>query len=271
MKSGIQATATCPQFTNSEDLMLLWRAQPFTDEACPINYPELIRTNPALEMVLGLGPCLTYILDIRTGKFAFISNNAERLLGYPPSMFKHDGFNLVSSLMHADDRNQIGEMTYIAWKYLLTLPVKQRQCFQINRKYRIVKADQTYAALLEQNMVLQTDRKGNITHLLGMCTDISNLGSVNTFQASVFSANDQNQPCALHAYLSDKLKPLNLLSKREREIIKLVAAGYSSKLIADQLYISFNTVNTHRRNIIEKTKSKNTGGLVQYAISHGII
>ena len=61
------------------------------------------------------------------------------------------------------------------------------------------------------------------------------------------------------------------LSKRELEIVKLMAEGYSSKLIADKLFISFHTVNTHRQRIIEKTNSKNTGGVVQFAVSHGLI
>jgi len=61
------------------------------------------------------------------------------------------------------------------------------------------------------------------------------------------------------------------LSKREKQIVRLVAEGYSSKVIADQLFISFHTVNTHRKNIICKTHSKNTSGLVQYAISNRVI
>ena len=61
------------------------------------------------------------------------------------------------------------------------------------------------------------------------------------------------------------------LNKRELEIVKLLAEGYSSKLIADKLFISFHTVNTNRQKIIEKTHSKNTGGVVQFAVSHGLI
>jgi DNA-binding CsgD family transcriptional regulator len=65
-------------------------------------------------------------------------------------------------------------------------------------------------------------------------------------------------------------RPISL-SKRELEIITLMAAGYNSKYIADKLFISFHTVNTHRQKMIEKTSTRNTGGLIQFAMYHGLI
>jgi len=66
-------------------------------------------------------------------------------------------------------------------------------------------------------------------------------------------------------------QPRGILSKRELEIVRLLAQGYSSKCIADKLFISFHTVNTHRQHMIEKTKTKNTGELIQFATSRGLI
>ncbi len=48
------------------------------------------------------------------------------------------------------------------------------------------------------------------------------------------------------------------LSSREKEIVELLLKGFSSEEIARQLFLSKNTVNTHRRNIHEKTGAKNT-------------
>lgn len=45
---------------------------------------------------------------------------------------------------------------------------------------------------------------------------------------------------------------------RQLEVLKLVAAGYSSKQIADMLYISVTTVHTHRRDLLSTLKCKNT-------------
>ncbi|MCI0449159.1 MAG: response regulator transcription factor [Chlorobi bacterium] len=61
------------------------------------------------------------------------------------------------------------------------------------------------------------------------------------------------------------------LTKREIEILKLIASGYSNQEIANILYISYNTVDTHRKNIMHKLSIKNTAGLVRYAIEKGLI
>ena len=61
------------------------------------------------------------------------------------------------------------------------------------------------------------------------------------------------------------------LTKREVEILQLIAEEYSNPEIAEKLFISIRTVDTHRRNLIEKLNVKNTAGLVKYAIKHGVI
>ncbi len=61
------------------------------------------------------------------------------------------------------------------------------------------------------------------------------------------------------------------LSKRENEIIKLIAKEHSNQEIAGQLNISKRTVETHRRNIMQKLKIKSTVALVKYALKNQII
>ena len=61
------------------------------------------------------------------------------------------------------------------------------------------------------------------------------------------------------------------LTPREREVLKLIAEGKSSKEIASLLFISFFTVNNHRANIMEKLSLKKATDLVKYAIRKGYI
>jgi len=63
--------------------------------------------------------------------------------------------------------------------------------------------------------------------------------------------------------------PAELLTTREREILKLIAEGKSSKEIAGLLYISSRTVQHHRANIMRKLNFKKTADLVKYAIQKG--
>jgi DNA-binding NarL/FixJ family response regulator len=61
------------------------------------------------------------------------------------------------------------------------------------------------------------------------------------------------------------------LTARESEILELIAKEYTNEQIADKLFISERTVETHRRNIFTKTKTKSIVGLIKYAIRHGIV
>ena len=61
------------------------------------------------------------------------------------------------------------------------------------------------------------------------------------------------------------------LTPRELEILKLIAEEKSNQEIANSLFISIRTVDTHRRNLLDKLQVKNTAGLVRYAIQQGII
>jgi NarL family two-component system response regulator LiaR len=61
------------------------------------------------------------------------------------------------------------------------------------------------------------------------------------------------------------------LSTREEEIVLLICKGLSNQEIADKLYLSKRTVDKHRENILHKTQSKNTAGIVMYAVKNGIV
>ena len=67
------------------------------------------------------------------------------------------------------------------------------------------------------------------------------------------------------------LKDMNSLTDREFEILQLIAEGYSTAEISKCLYISKNTVSTHRTHIMKKLDLHSTAKLTQYAIRKGII
>lgn len=71
---------------------------------------------------------------------------------------------------------------------------------------------------------------------------------------------------AAHAVLED-----NVLSSRETDVLLALIQGLSNKEVAEKLFISTNTVITHRKNIIEKTGIKSLAGLTIYAIVHHLI
>ena len=69
----------------------------------------------------------------------------------------------------------------------------------------------------------------------------------------------------------EKNSHLPVLTKREKEIVKLVAEGLTNPEISKRLFISVDTVDSHRKNLYTKLNVNNTASLIRYAIENGII
>ncbi len=63
----------------------------------------------------------------------------------------------------------------------------------------------------------------------------------------------------------------NPLTNREREVLQLICAEFTTSEIAEKLFLSIRTVEGHRNNMLEKTGMRNTAGLVLYAVRHGLL
>ena len=62
-----------------------------------------------------------------------------------------------------------------------------------------------------------------------------------------------------------------MLTKKEEQVLKLIAQEYSNQEIAVELNCGVRTVDTHKRNLIKKLEVKNVVGLVKYALKMGVI
>jgi len=62
-----------------------------------------------------------------------------------------------------------------------------------------------------------------------------------------------------------------IVTRREKEVLELIAEGFTNKEIAAKLFISITTVDTHRNNLLEKFKVSNVASLVKVAVTKGIL
>jgi len=71
---------------------------------------------------------------------------------------------------------------------------------------------------------------------------------------------------------SEKIhNPFPKISRREKDVLQLIIEEYTTQEIADKLFISFGTVETHRRNMLIKLGAKNTAGLVRIAFEYKLL
>lgn len=71
--------------------------------------------------------------------------------------------------------------------------------------------------------------------------------------------------------LREKSEAMPPISRREKEVLQLIAGGLTNAEIAEKLFISIPTVNTHRKSLLEKFEAKNTAILISKAIKNGLI
>ena len=82
------------------------------------------------------------------------------------------------------------------------------------------------------------------------------------------------QQIMLDDLVGKKSQPKSLfpkLSRREKEIVQLILDEKTTQEIADQLFIGFGTVETHRRNIMNKLGARNTAGMVRTVLEYGLL
>ena len=100
----------------------------------------------------------------------------------------------------------------------------------------------------------------------------------------VKDAADAELAAAIDTVLSDRLyvhpsiaarlvlgEPPDDLTDREREVLRLIALGYTNQEIAGQLFLSVRTIEAHRRHILDKLRLTTRAQLVRYALEHGIV
>ncbi|MFH0894976.1 MAG: LuxR C-terminal-related transcriptional regulator [Bacteroidota bacterium] len=209
------------------------------------------------------------IFDLYKKEHLYMSKRFESLLGWEVETGVND-VEFTSSMTHPEDMEKMNRQALFFFGMALAIPTDRRHEYK-NYKYvtdyRVKHRDGHWVRVIEQQKMLEMDKRGNVWLAMGIL-DISpdhdietpaRTRLINIETGQVFRVPDE-----------EKIKEA-VLSHREIEVLKLISDGLISKQIADKLFISVNTVNTHRQRIIEKLCVQNTAGAVNAARNMGLI
>lgn len=117
-------------------------------------------------------------------------------------------------------------------------------------------------------LMLTSGAKGYVLKNAGQDEVIEAITEV--YQGKVFLDDTVNEIIvgSITKKKSQQSSPFPTLSRREKEILGLIIDEYTTHEIAEKLFISFGTVETHRRNMLIKTGARNTAGLVRIALEY---
>ncbi|HLI06547.1 MAG TPA: response regulator transcription factor [Ktedonobacteraceae bacterium] len=124
--------------------------------------------------------------------------------------------------------------------------------------------------------VFQALRAGASGYMLKEAADTDLISALRVIQSGQFYLSPAAQSVMVGDYLQrvrsgEEKDSYSSLTEREREILKLVAEGYTNNQIAERLIISPKTVDTHRTHIMDKLNLHSRAELVKYAIRRGLL
>jgi DNA-binding CsgD family transcriptional regulator len=210
------------------------------------------------------------IFDLSVMEHVYLSPNYSDLLGWDPEKISSPENDYMNQRMHPDDLAHLNSVSGQFFGLILHVDPawrEQMKYIKLIMDYRTIGKDGNYVRVIEQHKLLELDQFGNVWLSMSVLdlspdqdlTSLCRYRLVNTLTGE------------LYHFPTSELISENKLSLREKEILQLLAKGLISKQIADKLFISVNTVNTHRQRIIEKLNVSNTTEAVQYAGRLGLI
>jgi len=201
---------------------------------------------------------VAYIVDCGTGKIIEATNNFGKIFGY-----QNQKLECVEQLYEPilkSDLSSTLQHTYHILDWIFKNEDVPAGMDGAEFKYNIrTKSGKTRRILRQTASCGKVS--GKITHTLGILSDISHWENSSTPTVKAHG------PTAI--YFNPKFPEINesrsLLTLRECEILNLLAKGCTSKTIANHLHISRHTVDTHRRNMLQKFEAENTSQLIYLA------
>lgn len=121
---------------------------------------------------------------------------------------------------------------------------------------------------LVNQMIEESDISGYLLKNIGQTEFIT---ALNKIAAGGIYFSDEVLQEMLKASERKQVSDDSKLTNREVEIVRLIEKEYSNKKIAEELFLSERTVETHRKNIFRKTKTNSVIGLIKYAYEHKLI
>jgi DNA-binding CsgD family transcriptional regulator len=212
-----------------------------------------------------VGDYYYYIFNVKQSVFELMSQEVTNLLGYLPEEIDVPFF---LSKIHPEDQHWFLNFENKVIEFFATLKPEQIPNYKVRYDYRVQKKNGDYIRILQQVITIDFDEKKDLLRTFGVHTDISHIKQEGLPVLSFIGLNGEP------SYIDVKAKKVfstanSLLTKRENEVLSLLTDGKNSIEISKLLFISKQTIDTHRKNILKKTGSTNTAALISNAIKKG--
>jgi DNA-binding CsgD family transcriptional regulator len=222
--------------------------------------------NKKLLNIFQAGNYYYFIFNVFEANFEHISPDLFLVLGYTPEEMNVQFF---LNKIHPQDQSCFLNFEKTVVEFFDSIDPNKIPNYKIQYDFRIKKADNNYIRILHQLVVLQNN-KNVLQRSFGLHTDITHIKPEGIPLLSIIGL--ENEPSYFNIQPATFFtKSLSIFTVRESEILRFIIEGKKSVEIANCLCISIHTVNSHRKNILEKSDTKSVTELVSKTITEGWI
>jgi DNA-binding CsgD family transcriptional regulator len=248
----------------SQDYDLFFR---FIQKFSPTGFKGIDRNDPLileLEEMMERNDQFLYIADIIHMKVLFTSKRSINIIGIEPD--EVSPYHFMEATHPSDiQRLNLGRATLI--KKAQDLYIAEKGNLLLSSSMRIRNSKGEFSNVLLQNYLFYTTIPYKTVFFLKIHTNIDWFKKIKNGY-HYYIGND----LSFFRYPDEKmLMTGNVFTDREFEIIRLIGSGLSSEQIAEKLFVSLNTINTHRRNILKKTGKPHIFELIYELTERGIL
>ena len=250
--------------TNSHDYSLFFK---FLETYTPVGFNGIDPNDPLLEeleRIMELSHQFIYVADLIQMKIHFISRGSQQILGIPPEELS---FYHFMEAVHPMDiqRLNLGRTKIVRLAQDLFIAEKGYNLISTNYKFRTPSGE--YSDFLVQCYLFYTKLPYKTVFFLKIHTKIDWHKKIK-YGYHYYTGTD----FTYFKYPDEELlQKGNIFSDREFQIIRFIESGLSSEEIAQKLTRSVHTVNTHRRNILEKSGKASISELIYELMERGVL
>ncbi|GAB3903277.1 hypothetical protein GCM10028826_02160 [Mucilaginibacter boryungensis] len=216
-----------------------------------------------------VGSYYYFIFNLAKTEVEFVSDSVTDVLGIQPSDFTP---LFVFNNLHALDRDRFAANEQNLTTFFSQVAPEKVFKYKISYDYRLMRRDGKYIWVHQQMMALQSMDDGAIIRTMGVHTDITHLKTEpKPIGMSILGIDGEPSFFNVTPGTYSFLLPTEAekFTRREKEIYRLVVNGYTTASIAEKLFISVQTVNTHRKNILQKSGCVNWIEFTSKALLNG--
>ncbi|WP_040397136.1 helix-turn-helix transcriptional regulator [Cesiribacter andamanensis] len=218
------------------------------------------------------GPHAVFLHDYVTKTYPYVSPNIQQVVGYGVEAFHKGGTSFMLKLLHPDDNRLFNTQVFADMlAFLAGLSPREQVHYRFSLNYRLRHPDGDYGCVQQQSVFLHSDAQGRPLSNFGTLTDITAFRADARMILTIEKILADRRAQEVHSHTYYPAQAEGCLTKKELEVLKWMLEGLNSRQIADKMFTSFHTVKTHRGHMLHKTNSRNTAGLIRYALQHGLL